>query len=97
MIPKAPCAGPVFAPLGVPPIMRDMATIKVTAGEGRTVPLPRSIATAPGAQLKLLVAPEEIEVDDANTHVQRALRDGDLVRVKNAEPAPLPPPPTKER
>jgi hypothetical protein len=67
-----------------------MARIKVTAGEGRTVPLPSSIATAPGARLKLLVAPEVIEVDDADTHVQRMLRDRDLVRAPAASSAPTP-------
>ena len=73
-----------------------MAMIKVTAGEGRTVPLPHSVATAPGAQLKLLVAPEVIDVDDANTHVQRMLRDGDLVTAPLAPATAAKSSPTKE-
>lgn len=58
-----------------------MARIKVTAGPGRTVPVPTSVATAPGAAMLLLREGEEIEVDDTDTHVQRTLMDGDFVRV----------------
>jgi hypothetical protein len=80
-----------------------MATIKVTAGAGRTVPLHSSVATAPGARLKLLVAPEVIEVDDTNVHVQRSLADGDLIKATDApspssasSPTPAPAPVAKE-
>lgn len=37
----------------------------------------------------MLLRPEdELEVDDADTHVQRALRNGDLVRVKQPRERP---------
>jgi len=59
-----------------------MAKITVTAGEGRTYPLHPTIATAPGGALRLLGAGDEHEVDDSHTTIQRALRNGDLVKVK---------------
>lgn len=64
-----------------------MARIKVTAGPGRTVPVPTSVATAPGAAMLLLREGEVIEVEDTDTHVQRTLMDGDFVRVEE-KPAP---------
>lgn len=66
-----------------------MATIKVTAGEGRTVPVHSSIATAPGATLLLLKQGDELEVEESNALVQRALRSGDFVRV-TTKPATKP-------
>jgi hypothetical protein len=71
-----------------------MATIKVTARAGRTVPIHKSIATAPGATQLYLRNGEELEVDESNALVQRMLRPGgDLVRVDAIEPKvaePLP-------
>lgn len=58
-----------------------MATIKVTAGKGRTVPVHSSIATAPGATQLLLREGDELDVDDSNALIQRSLRNGDLVRI----------------
>lgn len=58
-----------------------MAKITVTAGEGRTFPVHHTIATAPGGTLQLLRPGDELEVDDSHTSIQRALRNGDLVRV----------------
>lgn len=72
-----------------------MARIKVTAGEGRTVPVPSSIATAPGAALLYLKPGDELEVDESNTHVQRMLGDGDFVRLAAVE-VELGPDETKE-
>jgi hypothetical protein len=66
-----------------------MAKITVTAGEGRTFPAHHTIATAPGGALQLLRSGDELEVDDSHTSIQRALRNGDLVRV--AQPRPRPP------
>jgi hypothetical protein len=57
-----------------------MAKIWVTAGEGRLVPVPSSIATAPGARLLYLGAGEKLEVEEGDSHVQRSLRNGDFVR-----------------
>lgn len=65
-----------------------MAKIKVTAGAGRTVPLHSSVATAPGGRLKLLKAPEAIEVEETNLLVQRAMATGDLVRVETVASSP---------
>jgi hypothetical protein len=59
-------------------------TIQVTAGKGRRVPLDPSVATAPGNRVLFLEADQVIEVDPLNTHVVRALADGDLVRVESA-------------
>ena len=67
-----------------------MATIKVTAGEGRTVPVHSSIATAPGAALFYLKAGDELEVEESDTHVQRSLRNGDFVRVAPTKTATKP-------
>src|SRR5215470_7201739 len=67
-----------------------MAKITVTAGEGRTFPVHPSIATAPGGALQLLRPGDELEVDDSHTTIQRALRNGDLVRVANPRPRPRP-------
>ena len=58
-----------------------MANITVTAGEGRAFPVHHTIATAPGGALQLLRPGDELEVDDSHTNIQRALRNGDLVRV----------------
>jgi hypothetical protein len=66
-----------------------MAKITVTAGEGRTFPVHHTIATAPGGTLQLLRSGDELEVDDSHTSIQRALRNGDLVRV--AQPRARPP------
>jgi hypothetical protein len=66
-----------------------MAKITVTAGEGRTFPAHHTIATAPGGALLLLRPGDELEVDDGHTSIQRALRNGDLVRV--AQPRARPP------
>ncbi len=66
-----------------------MAKITVTAGEGRTFPVHHTIATTPGGALQLLRPGDEFEVDDSHTTIQRALRNGDLVRV--AQPRPRPP------
>lgn len=66
-----------------------MATIKVTAREGRTVPVHSSLGTAPGAELLVLKPGDVLEVDDANPLVQRALRPGgDLVRVAETAAKP---------
>jgi hypothetical protein len=54
--------------------------IRVTAGEGRTMPLDPSIATAPGNTRRFLTHGEIVEVDPTNPHVVRAFADGDLVR-----------------
>lgn len=59
-----------------------MAQIKVTAGEGRLVPIDRSIATAPGAQQLYLKPGDELEVDNGHSSIQRQLRSGDLVELK---------------
>lgn len=63
--------------------------IVVTAGPGRVVPVHSSVATAPGAQLLILKPGDELAVDPGSTLVQRALRNGDLVRVekKTGKPA----------
>lgn len=66
-----------------------MATITVTAGEGRTVPVHSSIATAPGAQQLFLKPGDELDVEESNYLVQRSLRNGDFVRVKS-KPATKP-------
>lgn len=65
-----------------------MANITVTAGPGRTVPVHNSIATAPGGTLLYVKPGDELEVDDASTFVQRALRNGDFVRVDKPRPRP---------
>jgi hypothetical protein len=70
-----------------------MAKATVTAGAGRTVPVPTSIATAPGGRLLYLRRGEgdngdELEVDDADTWVNRSLRNGDLERVASPRPRP---------
>jgi len=65
-----------------------MAKITVTAGEGRTFPVHHTIATAPGGTLQLLRPGDELEVDDSHTTIQRALRNGDLVRVNQPRPRP---------
>jgi hypothetical protein len=66
-----------------------MAKITVTAGDGRTFPMHHTIATAPGGALRLLKPGDELEVDDSHTTIQRALRNGDLLRV--AQPRARPP------
>lgn len=58
-----------------------MAQITVSAGEGRTFPMHYSIATGPGGTLLLLRPGDELEVNDSDIRIQRALRNGDLVRV----------------
>ncbi len=70
-----------------------MPTIKVTAGEGRLVPIPKSIATAPGAMQLYLssgVKPrdaqpeqtvEQLDVDSGDAWVHRSIDNGDLVKV----------------
>lgn len=58
-----------------------MSKIKVTAGEGRSTPLPRSLASGPGATLLILKHGDEVEVDERDAYVIRALDNGDLVRV----------------
>lgn len=63
-----------------------MAMITVTAGEGRTFPVHHTIATAPGGALQLIRPGDELEVDDSHTTIQRALRNGDLVRVASPRP-----------
>lgn len=63
-----------------------MAKIKVTAGEGRTTPIDRSIATAPGAAQLYLHHGEELEVEETHSSIQRQLRSGDLIRLE-AKPA----------
>lgn len=74
-----------------------MAAIRVTAGEGRETPLHSSIASAPGAGLLILKPGDEIDVEESNYLVQRALRSGDLVVVvKKPEPAPKAAPKAKE-
>jgi len=65
-----------------------MAQITVTAGEGRTFPVHHTIATAPGGALQLLRSGDELEVDDSHTTIQRALRNGDLVKVDKPRPRP---------
>jgi hypothetical protein len=65
-----------------------MAKITVTASEGRTYPLHPSIATAPGGALRLLGAGDEHEVDDSHTTIQRALRNGDLMKVDKPRARP---------
>lgn len=65
-----------------------MAKMTVTAGEGRTFPVHHTIATAPGGALQLLRPGDELEVDDSHTSIQRALRNGDLVRVASPRPRP---------
>lgn len=62
-----------------------MGKIKVTAGEGRTVPLPAGLANGPGGTLVKLVAGEIVEIDDSHHFTQRALRNGDLVRVPDTK------------
>jgi len=64
-----------------------MAKIKVTAGKGRTVPVDPSLATAPGRRTRYLVEGETLEVEESHSGVQRALRDGDFVRVVDAPTA----------
>lgn len=59
--------------------------IRVTAAEGREVPIDPSVATAPGANRLILKHGEVIEVDPSNVHVNRSMRDGDLVEVKPAK------------
>lgn len=61
-----------------------MAKIKVTAGEGRTVPIDRSIATAPGAAQLYLKPGDELDVEASHPAIQRQLRSGDLVEIKSA-------------
>ena len=39
------------------------------------------IATAPGGALLLLRPGDELEVDEGHTHIQRSVRNGDLVKV----------------
>lgn len=68
--------------------IRGMALITVTAGAGRTVPLHHTIATGPGGTLQYVREGDELEVDDAQTPIQRALRNGDLVRVASPRPRP---------
>jgi hypothetical protein len=65
-----------------------MGQITVTTGGGRTYPLHHSIATAPGGALLLLRSGDELEVDDSHTSIQRALRNGDLVRVDKPRARP---------
>jgi len=62
--------------------------IKVTAGPGRTVPMDPNIARGVNGRILLLREGDVIEVDPANTHVIRAMNDGDLVVVKADAPAP---------
>lgn len=57
-----------------------MAKIWVTAGEGRKVPIPSSIATAPGATLLYLDPGDKLEVDEGHHHTVRCLRNGDFVK-----------------
>lgn len=64
-----------------------MAQIKVTAGDGRLVPIDTSIATAPGAQPLYLKPGDELEVEATHPAVQRQLRSGDLVELKAKTPA----------
>lgn len=59
-----------------------MAKIKVTAGEGRLVPVHSSLATAPGATQLMLKPGDEIEVEESHPLVQRQLRNGDFVLAK---------------
>lgn len=59
-----------------------MAKIRVTAGHGRTVPIPSHLGTAPGAQLLHLTEGNELDVEESDYYVQRALGDGDLVKVE---------------
>lgn len=54
--------------------------IKVTAGDGRTVPFPANVATAPGARLLMLKPGEHVEVDGRDPFVVRSLANGDLVK-----------------
>lgn len=58
-----------------------MAKIKVTAGAGRTTPIPPHIATAPGARTLFLTPGNELEVDDGDAFVIRSRDNGDLVLV----------------
>jgi hypothetical protein len=66
-----------------------MAKILVTAGEGRTVPLPREFGTAPGNRLLMLVTSDQLgapgyvdrlEVESGHSFTVRSLRNGDFVR-----------------
>lgn len=59
-----------------------MATIRVTAGKDRLVPIHKSMATAPGGALLYLRPGDELEVDDSDAHTIRYLRDGDFVKVE---------------
>lgn len=61
------------------------AKIWVTAGEGRTVSIDPSIATAPGAQRLYLKAGEKLEVDPGAQSVIRQMRNGDLVQTSAPE------------
>jgi hypothetical protein len=53
--------------------------IRVTAAEGRMVPIDRSIATAAGNAQLYLRAGEELEVDPSHQSIVRQMRSGDLV------------------
>lgn len=69
-----------------------MAKITVTAGEGRRVPIPKSIATGPGDALLYLehcdselqvdghCVSRSIDVEESHHFVVRGLRNGDLVK-----------------
>lgn len=56
-----------------------MPKIKVTAGEGRMVPIPPHLGTSPGARTLILKPGEPLEVDDGDAFVSRARDNGDLV------------------
>ena len=76
-----------------------MSTIKVTAGKDRLVPIPKAIATAPGAMQLYLssgVKPrdaaeeqvvQQLEVPAGDAWTIRALDNGDLVKLEAAKTA----------
>lgn len=64
-----------------------MAKIKVTADKGRTVPVDPSLGSAPGRRTLFLLEGDVLEVEEQHSGVQRALRDGDFVRVVEAPTA----------
>jgi hypothetical protein len=62
-----------------------MATIWVSGGQDRHVPIPKALAVGPGDTAIVLGRagmPKSIEIDDGHPYTQRALRNGDLVRSK---------------
>ena len=65
--------------------MAEQKLTRVRAAEGRTVPIPASVATAPGARPLFLQPGAELDVDITDAHIARRLRAGDLEVVLVAE------------